>query len=135
MYKYIKGTTILSKERMSTAKEIARRYHLMSKTGKSPNGDVVERIIQNYINTHNYKISDYYYIYKRSNIVVKVYPEQFTDTVMSDFLKYVKKNNITMSKDKIYSFNNIDFIYYNFDNNVVNFKPNKRRSKNHEEMS
>jgi len=125
MYKYIKGTTILSEKRMSDSIEIARKYGLWE-YGEDhivPNGKLVEYLILVYISQRNYQTSDYYYISK-SGQALRVYPEELVNLTMKDFIDYLEANNIVTDKDKVYDFNGYKFIYYQGEqeNNIVGYE-------------
>lgn len=113
MYKYVKGITVLSEERMPNALEIAQEYHLwMPLTDSlSPNGALIEFIVEAYIERNNYKINEYYYI-DSHNISFPVYPRKFIEPVMKEFIEYLEQQGIKQDKNTIYTINDIDFIYY-----------------------
>lgn len=133
MYKYVKGITVLSEERMPNALEIAQEYHLwMPLTNSlSPNGALIEFIVEAYIERNNYKISEYYYIDPR-NISFPVYPRQFIEPVMKEFLEYLEQQNIKQDRNKIYTINDIDFIYYEEPKReckIISFEEFKKRKE------
>lgn len=113
MYKYVKGITVLSEERMPNALEIAQEYHLwMPLTDSlSPNGALIEFIVEAYIERNNYKISEYYYM-DPHNISFPVYPHQFIEPVMKEFMEYLEQQGIKQDRNTIYTINDIDFVYY-----------------------
>ena len=135
MYKYVKGITVLSEERMPSSLEIAKEYHLwMPETDPlTPNGELVDFIVKVYIDKNNLKVSEYFYI-DEYNISFKVYPEKFIKQVMSEFVIYLEHNNIIMSDKTVYTFCDMPFIYYkkpNQENKVLSFEKykNKRKKK------
>ena len=113
MYKYVKGITVLSEEKMPDSLEIAKEYHLwMPETDPlTPNGVLVDFIVEAYIERNNLKVSEYFYINER-NISFRVYPEKMIIPIMEEFIAYLEENNITMSQEKVYTFNGIPFVYY-----------------------
>lgn len=113
MYKYVKGITVLSEERMPDSLEIAKEYHLwMPETDPlTPNGELVDFIVEAYIDKNNLKVSEYFYIDKY-NISFKVYPVKMIVPIMDEFIEYLKENNIVMSEETVYMFCKIPFIYY-----------------------
>jgi hypothetical protein len=113
MYKYVKGITVLSEERMPSALEVAQEYNLWIPLNDSmaPNGELVEFLVKAYIERNNYKASEYYYI-NPHNVSFPVYPRKFIEPIMNEFIEYLKQENITKDKEKIYTIENIDFIYY-----------------------
>jgi len=139
MYKYFKGITVLSEERMPNVSEIAREYNLWMPLENSviftPNGVLIDFLIKYYIDKTNYKLSEYYYIDSK-NVMHRVYPWKFVKIVMDDFFKYAEQNNIIENKDTIYSINNINFIYYKIPNqnpniiDITEFKKTKGRKNN-----
>lgn len=113
MYKYIKGITVLSEERMPNALEIAKEYHLWMPEIDSltPNGVLVDFIVKAYIEKNNLKVSEYFYIDK-NNISFQVYPAQMIFSIMDEFVAYLEENNIVMSRETVYTFSKVPFIYY-----------------------
>ena len=130
MYKYIKGTQIISEEKMLTSSEIAEKYNLWLPLTNcfSPNGELIDFVIKAYIERKNLKVSEYFYIDKYK--CFKVYPDNMIEQIMKEFISYLKESNIVKSKDTIYSMNGIDFIYYKKSEpkgDVVNIQQYKKK--------
>lgn len=133
MYKYVKGVTVLSEERMPNSLEVAEEYHLwMPETDSlTPNGVLVDFIVKAYIERNNLKVSEYFYIDKQ-NISFQVYPEKMITQIMNEFISYLENNNITMSKETVYTFSNIPFLYYeepHKDCEILSFGEYKKRKE------
>ena len=65
MYKYIKGVTVVSDKKMKDSFEIAEEYHLWMPLDKDtlvPNGTFVDFLVSSYMEQHNHKASESYYI-------------------------------------------------------------------------
>lgn len=133
MYKYVKGITVLSEERMPDSLEIAREYHLwMPETDSlTPNGELVDFIVKAYIEKNNLKVSEYFYI-DNNHFSFQVYPEKLIIPIMEEFIAYLDENNIVMSQDKVYMFSNIPFVYYEEPHpecKILSFEDYKRRKE------
>lgn len=137
MYKYVKGITVLSEEKMPNALEIAKEYHLWMPLTDSltPNGALIEFLVEAFIERNNYKTSEYFYIdpYKVS---FPVYPRKFITMVMDEFMQFLNDNNMISTKEKIYAINNIEFMYYEEPRpeckiiNLTEFRKRKEGKKN-----
>lgn len=112
MYKYIKGMTVLSEEKMPDSYEIAAEYNLWTPSENStiPNGELVEFLVSTYSEQHNYKMNEYYYI-SNSLKILRVFPRKLAEEVMEEFMIYLQQNNIVKDENKIYEVANIKFIY------------------------
>ena len=108
MYKYIKGTTILSEEHMLSASEIAEKYHLETLDGK-PNEELIIFLIDNYMRDHNYKESEYYYVEKDMHIY-RVYPCKTIEASMKEFFDFMKKNGL-IDDPNPFNVNGINCLY------------------------
>ncbi len=113
MYKYVKGITVLSEEKMPNALEVAQEYHLWMPLTDSltPNGALIEFLVGAFIERNNYKISEYFYI-DAYHVSFPVYPQKFITMVMDEFMQFLTENNMVPTKEKVYSINNIEFMYY-----------------------
>lgn len=109
-YKYIKGTTIVSDERMLSAYEIADKYDLLTPNDFKPNEELIESIIDSYMIQHNYKESEYYYVEKNMRIY-RVYPNKTVKNIIKFITNIFKEANITKSNSEVYNLNGIDFMY------------------------
>ena len=116
MYKYFKGTEVVSETKMLSGSEIALDYSLWQYHEDNdsytyiPNGKLVELIIDSFINKNNFKVSSYYYI--DDCIAYKVFKEELVKLAMDMLMEYFKANNIISDPDKVYNIGGIDFIYY-----------------------
>jgi len=113
MYKYVKGNTVISNERMPNAMEIAENYGLWIPLDGTlvPNGTLIDFIIKAYLEQHNIKSSEYYYI-EPFESSFQVFPEQLATQIMEEFIKFLEDNNIEKDKNKVYQYNTISFVYY-----------------------
>ena len=132
MYKYVKGVTVLSEDRMNSANEVAQEYNLWMPSKDSiliPNGILVEFIIRAYCEEHNYKTSDYYYLQEQTRTYIKVYSKDVVEMCMDEFMIFLKDNNITPTKDKVYNISGFNFLYYEPQDTsyVINFNEFKKR--------
>lgn len=115
MYKYIKGTTILSEDKMLSANEIAQNYYLWKPSDNLdkelvPNGTLVDYVIDKYRNSSNYKSNEYYYI-NRNNICFEVYPDELIEKAMKSFFKMLKDKE-SIKNGSFIEFEGIKFVYY-----------------------
>ena len=136
MYKYIKGITVMSEERLYSTLEIAEEYFLWMPFDNSlvPHEELVSFIISTFIHEHNLKVSEYYYISKKG--AFQVFSKQFYVPIMEEFIKYLESNNIAMNKDSVYQLNNFEFMYFNNDSKnqkqkcqIIDFQNFKQRRK------
>ena len=113
MYKYIKGKTITSEERLYTAVEVAIEnncYMLMA--GKlMPNGILIAYLIDKFIEDFNYKTYEYYFITIDST-VYRVYQSELIQNALKPFKKFIEDNQIKSDSDNVYNYDNIPFVYY-----------------------
>lgn len=135
MYKYIKGVTVVSDKKMKDSFEIAEEYHLWMPLDKDtlvPNGTFVDFLVSSYMEQHNHKASEYYYINSK-NIALRVYPEEMIEPIMHEFMKYLNINNVQSDKEKILQMGDIPFIYYEKpvpQAKIYNFEEFKKRKEN-----
>ena len=136
MYKYIKGITVMSEERLYSTLEIAEEYFLWMPIDNSlvPHEELVSFIISTFIHEHNLKVSEYYYVSNKG--AFQVFSKQFYIPIMEEFIKYLESNNIAMNKDSVYQLNNFEFMYFNEDSKnqkqkcqIIDFQSFKQRRK------
>lgn len=133
MYKYIKGKTITSEERLYTAQEIAEKRYCYFLVDEEilPNGILIAYIIDKYIEKSNYKTYEYYFI-NIDGVVYRVYQKDLIDSAMKDFDKFISDNQITeFSKECVYLYDTFPFIYYNpmEDLNIVNLSEYRKKKE------
>ena len=134
MYKYVKGITVLSEEKMPDSLEIAQEYSLWMPLIDSltPNGELIEFLVKAYIDKNNFKTSEYYYI-TQQHFALKVYPRQFIEPIMKEFLDFLNDNNIVKDPTKIYSVEDIEFMYFdkrpNQECEVISLEEFKKRKE------
>ena len=132
MYKYIKGSKIVSNERFYSGVEIAKQYCLWMPFDYEliPNGELIETIIATYIKEHNLKVSDYYYM--NDGHAFQVFSKDIYVPIMEGFIGYLESNNIVMSRESIYELGSVKFIYYKNTEDkckILDFKEYKKRFK------
>jgi hypothetical protein len=132
MFKYFKGNSILSDEKLLSSLEIATEYNLWMPylDRLSPNGELVDLVIRNHFKETNHKSSEYYYI-NEYNISFPVYLPKIVTPIMENFIKSIKEKGIVSNRDSVYSFNDIKFIYYekpsNDDCEMIDFEKYLRK--------
>lgn len=141
MYKYVKGTTVLSKERLLDSSEIAEEYNFYMPLQKDtysnliPNGILIELIISAFREKHNYKTSDYYYI-SDNNVATKVYQDTIVTAAIQEFMDELKGQGINLENDHNYELvfeGNIKISFYYYENHreaeIIDFNELKNRRK------
>lgn len=141
MYKYVKGTTVLSEERLLDSSEIAEEYNFYMPLQKDtysnliPNGILIELIISAFREKHNYKTSDYYYI-SDNNVATKVYQDTIVTAAIQEFMDELKGQDINLENDHNYELvfeGNIKISFYYYENHreaeIIDFNELKNRRK------
>lgn len=141
MYKYVKGTTVLSEERLLDSSEIAEEYNFYMPLQKDtysnliPNGILIELIISAFREKHNYKTSDYYYI-SDNNVATKVYQDTIVTAAIQEFMDELKGQGINLENDHNYELvfeGNIKISFYYYENHreaeIIDFNELKNRRK------
>lgn len=141
MYKYVKGTTVLSEERLLDSSEIAEEYNFYMPLQKDtysnliPNGILIELIISAFREKHNYKTSDYYYI-SDNNVATKVYQDTIVMAAIQEFMDELKGQGINLENDHNYELvfeGNIKISFYYYENHreaeIIDFNELKNRRK------
>lgn len=141
MYKYVKGTTVLSEERLLDSSEIAEEYNFYMPLQKDtysnliPNGILIELIISAFREKHNYKTSDYYYI-SDNNVATKVYQDTIVTAAIQEFMDELKRQGINLENDHNYELvfeGNIKISFYYYENHreaeIIDFNELKNRRK------
>lgn len=113
MYKYIKGKTITSEERLYTAMEIAieNNCYMTMADKLMPNGILIAYLIDKFIEDFNYKTYEYYFITIDST-VYRVYQPELIQNALKPFKKFIEDNQIKSDSNNVYNYDNIPFVYY-----------------------
>ena len=106
---------------MLNAMDLAYKYHLWSTKRDNdapvPNGTLVETFVKDYLNSHNYKGSDYYYINPYS-VSFEVFPEQLVTPIMEEFITQSFASGMEPSREKVYVYTSpitntvVQFMYF-----------------------